>query len=400
MGKVLIIGAGGVGTVVAHKVAQNPDVFTEIMLASRTKSKCDIIAADVKQRTGTTIHTAQVDADNVPELVKLFNDFKPELVINVALPYQDLTIMDACLEAGVNYLDTANYEPKDEAKFEYKWQWAYKDKFEKAGLTAILGCGFDPGVTSIFTAYAAKHHFDEIHYLDIVDCNAGDHGKAFATNFNPEINIREVTQKGKYWENGKWIETEPHEIHKPLNYPEIGPKESYVIYHEELESLVKNFPTLKRARFWMTFGQEYLTHLRVIQNIGMARIDEVEYNGVKIVPIQFLKAVLPDPGELGENYTGQTSIGCRIRGVKNGKEQTYYIYNNCSHEEAYKETGAQGVSYTTGVPAMIGAMMFFKGEWRKPGVYNVEEFNPDPFMEKLNIHGLPWVELHDVDLEL
>lgn len=400
MGKVLIIGAGGVGTVVAHKVAQNPDVFTEIMLASRTKSKCDIIAADVKQRTGTTIHTAQVDADNVPELVKLFNDFKPELVINVALPYQDLTIMDACLEAGVNYLDTANYEPKDEAKFEYKWQWAYKDKFEKAGLTAILGCGFDPGVTSIFTAYAAKHHFDEIHYLDIVDCNAGDHGKAFATNFNPEINIREVTQKGKYWENGKWIETEPHEIHKPLNYPEIGPKESYVIYHEELESLVKNFPTLKRARFWMTFGQEYLTHLRVIQNIGMARIDEVEYNGVKIVPIQFLKAVLPDPGELGENYTGQTSIGCRIRGVKNGKEQTYYIYNNCSHEEAYKETGAQGVSYTTGVPAMIGAMMFFKGEWRKPGVYNVEEFNPDLFMEKLNIHGLPWVELHGVDLEL
>ena len=400
MGKVLIIGAGGVGTVVAQKVAQNSDVFTEIMLASRTKSKCDVIAADVKKRTGVEIKTAQVDADIVPQLVKLFNDFKPELVINVALPYQDLTIMDACLEAGVNYLDTANYEPKDEAHFEYSWQWAYKDKFEKAGLTAILGCGFDPGVTSIYTAYAAKHHFDEIHYLDIVDCNAGDHGKAFATNFNPEINIREVTQKGKYWENGEWVETAPHEIHKPLNYPEIGPKESYVIYHEELESLVKNFPTLKRARFWMTFGQEYLTHLRVIQNIGMARIDEVDYNGVKIVPIQFLKAVLPDPGDLGENYTGQTSIGCRIRGVKDGVEKTYYVYNNCSHEEAYKETGAQGVSYTTGVPAMIGAMMFFKGEWRKPGVYNVEEFNPDPFMEKLNIHGLPWHELHDVDLEL
>ncbi len=400
MGKVLIVGAGGVGTVVAHKVAQNPDVFTEIMLASRTKSKCDIIATDVKKRTGVAIQTAQIDADVVPELVKLLNSFKPELVINVALPYQDLTIMDACLEAGVNYLDTANYEPKDEAHFEYSWQWAYKDKFEKAGLTAILGCGFDPGVTSVYTAYAAKHYFDEIHYLDIVDCNAGDHGKAFATNFNPEINIREVTQKGKYWENGQWVETEPHEIHKPLNYPEIGLKESYVIYHEELESLVKNFPTLKRARFWMTFGQEYLTHLRVIQNIGMARIDEVEFNGVKIVPIQFLKAVLPDPGELGENYTGQTSIGCRIRGLKDGKEKTYYVYNNCSHEEAFKETGAQGVSYTTGVPAMIGAMMFFKGEWRKPGVYNVEEFNPDPFMEKLNIHGLPWVELHDVDLEL
>jgi saccharopine dehydrogenase (NAD+, L-lysine forming) len=400
MGKVLIIGAGGVGTVVAHKVAQNPDVFTEIMLASRTKSKCDIIAADVKNRYGVVLKTAQVDADNVPELVTLLNAYKPELVINVALPYQDLTIMDACLEAGVNYMDTANYEPKDEAKFEYSWQWAYKEKFEKAGLTAILGCGFDPGVTSIYTAYAAKHYFDEIHYLDIVDCNAGDHGKAFATNFNPEINIREVSQRGKYWENGAWVETEPHEIHKPLNYPEIGPKESYVIYHEELESLVKNFPTIKRARFWMTFGLEYLTHLRVIQNIGMARIDEVEYNGVKIVPIQFLKAVLPNPGDLGENYTGWTSIGCRIKGIKDGVEKTYYVYNNCSHEAAYKETGTQGVSYTTGVPAMIGAMMFMKGLWRKAGVYNVEEFNPDPFMEQLNIHGLPWVEQHNVDLEL
>ncbi|MDD3078742.1 MAG: saccharopine dehydrogenase family protein [Paludibacter sp.] len=400
MGKVLIIGAGGVGTVVVHKVAQNPDVFTEIMLASRTKSKCDAIASDVKKRYGVDVKTAQVDADVVPELVALFNEYKPELVINVALPYQDLTIMDACLEAGVNYLDTANYEPKDEAHFEYSWQWAYKEKFEKAGLTAILGCGFDPGVTSIFTAYAAKHYFDEIQYLDIVDCNAGDHHKAFATNFNPEINIREVTQKGKYWENGQWVETEPHEIHKALNYPEIGPKESYVIYHEELESLVKNLPTIKRARFWMTFGQEYLTHLRVIQNIGMARIDEVEYNGVKIVPIQFLKAVLPNPGDLGENYTGWTSIGCRIKGLKGGKEQTYYIYNNCSHEAAYKETGTQGVSYTTGVPAMIGAMMFMKGLWKKAGVYNVEEFNPDPFMEQLNIHGLPWVELKNVDLEL
>ena len=400
MGKVLIIGAGGVGTVVVNKVAQNPDVFTEIMLASRTKSKCDIIAADVKKRFGVEVKTAQVDADNVPELVTLLNAYEPELLINVALPYQDLTIMDACLEAGVNYLDTANYEPKDEAHFEYSWQWAYKDRFEKAGLTAILGCGFDPGVTSIYTAYAAKHHFDEIQYLDIVDCNAGDHHKAFATNFNPEINIREVTQRGKYWENGQWVETEPHEIHMPLNYPEVGPKESYVIYHEELESLVKNYPTIKRARFWMTFGQEYLTHLRVIQNIGMARIDEVEYNGQKIVPIQFLKAVLPNPGDLGENYTGQTSIGCRIKGLKDGKETTYYVYNNCSHEAAYKETGAQGVSYTTGVPAMIGAMMFFKGEWRKAGVYNVEEFNPDPFMEQLNIHGLPWHELHNIDLEL
>lgn len=399
MGKVLIIGAGGVGTVVANKVAQNKDVFTDIMLASRTKSKCDIIAEDVKKRTGVTIVTAKVDADNVPELVKLFNEFKPKIVINVALPYQDLTIMDACLEAGVNYLDTANYEPLDEAKYEYSWQWAYQDRFKEAGLTAILGCGFDPGVTSIFTAYANKHHFDEIHYLDIVDCNAGDHGKAFATNFNPEINIREVTQKGKYYKDGEWIETEPHEIHKTLNYPEIGPKESYLIYHEELESLVKHFPTIKQARFWMTFGEEYLTHLRVIQNIGMARIDAVEFEGQKIVPIKFLKAVLPDPGDLGENYTGETSIGCRIRGIKDGKERTYYIYNNCSHEAAYKETGAQGVSYTTGVPATIGALMFMKGLWSEPGVFNVEQFNPDPFMEELNKQGLPWHELFDVDLE-
>jgi saccharopine dehydrogenase (NAD+, L-lysine-forming) len=400
MGKVLIIGAGGVGRVVANKVAQNTDVFREIMLASRTKSKCDDIAEDVKRRTGVSIQTAQVDADSVPELVKLFDEFRPEIVINVALPYQDLTIMDACLECGVNYLDTANYEPKDEAHFEYSWQWAYKDKFSEAGLTAILGCGFDPGVTNVFTAYAAKHHFDEIHYLDIVDCNAGDHHKPFATNFNPEINIREVTQKGKYYENGQWIETEPHEIHKPLTYPEIGPKESYVIYHEELESLVKNFPSLRRARFWMTFSDEYLTHLRVIQNIGMARIDEVEFNGQKIVPIQFLKAVLPNPGELGENYTGQTSIGCRIRGIKDGKERTYYIYNNCSHEAAYRETGAQGVSYTTGVPATIGAMLFLQGIWKKPGVFNVEEFNPDPFMDQLNKQGLPWHELFDIDLEV
>ena len=396
MGKVLIIGAGGVGTVVAHKVAANPAVFSEILLASRTKSKCDDIARAIGS---DRITTAAVDAENTPELVKLIKAFKPELVINVALPYQDLVIMDACLEAGVSYMDTANYEPKDEAKYAYGWQWAYQDKFKKAGLTAILGCGFDPGVTSVYTAYAAKHHFDEMHYLDIVDCNAGDHHKAFATNFNPEINIREVTQKGKYWEDGEWIETEPHEIHKPLNYPEIGPKESYVIYHEELESLVKNYPTLKRARFWMTFGQEYLTHLRVIQNIGMASIVPIVFNGMEIVPIQFLKAVLPNPGDLGENYTGWTSIGCRIKGIKDGKEKTYYVYNNCSHEVAYKETGTQGVSYTTGVPAMIGAMMFMKGLWKKPGVFNVEEFDPDPFMAELNIHGLPWVELHNTDLE-
>ena len=397
MGRVLIIGAGGVGTVVAKKVAQNSDVFTDIMLASRTKSKCDKIASEIKN---VRIQTAAVDADNVPELVALMREFKHELVINVALPYQDLHIMDACLEAGVNYLDTANYEPLDEAKFEYSWQWAYQERFKAAGLTAILGCGFDPGVTGVFTAYAAKHHFDEIHYLDIVDCNGGDHHKAFATNFNPEINIREITQKGRYYEDGQWKETEPQEIHKPLTYPNIGVRESYLLYHEELESLVKNYPTIKRARFWMTFGQEYLTHLRVMQNIGMTRIDPILYNGVEIVPIQFLKAVLPNPGELGENYTGETSIGCRIRGLKDGKEQTYYVWNNCSHQAAYEETGAQGVSYTTGVPAAIGALMFFRGLWRRPGVYNVEEFDPDPFMAELQKQGLPWHEDFGLDLEL
>ncbi len=397
MGRVLIIGAGGVATVAAHKVAKNADVFSDIMIASRTKSKCDAI---VQAIGNPAIQTAQVDADSVEQLTALFKEFRPDIVMNLALPYQDLTIMEACLACGVNYLDTANYEPIDEAHFEYSWQWAYKERFEQAGLTAILGCGFDPGVTSIYTAYAAKHHFDEIQYLDIVDCNAGDHHKAFATNFNPEINIREITQKGLYWENGKWVETEPLEIHRTLNYPNIGPRESYLLHHEEIESLVKNYPTIKRARFWMTFGQEYLTHLRVIQNIGMASIEPINYNGMEIVPLQFLKAVLPNPQELGANYEGETSIGCRIRGLKNGKEHTYYVYNNCSHRAAYEETGMQGVSYTTGVPATIGARLFMLGQWRRPGVWNVEEFDPDPFMDELNKQGLPWHELFDVDLEL
>lgn len=400
MSKVLIIGAGGVGRVVAFKCAQQPEVFSEILFASRTQSKCDVIANDIKEQLGyQAISTAQVDADNVPELVALMKAFQPKLVIHVALPYQDLTIMDACLEAGVNYLDTANYEPKDEAKFEYSWQWAYQDRFKAAGLTAILGCGFDPGVTSIFTARAAKHFFDEIHYLDIVDCNAGDHGKAFATNFNPEINIREITQKGRYWENGQWVETEPFEFRRDLNYPDIGVRPSYLLYHEELESLVKNFPSLKRARFWMTFGQEYLTHLRVIQNIGMAGIEPVMHKGVEIIPLEFLKTVLPDPGSLGDNYSGQTSIGCRIRGVKDGEERTYYIWNNCSHQAAFDETGAQGVSYTTGVPAMLGAKMFLTGEWTGAGVFNVENFNPDPFLAELGEAGLPWSEEVNIDLE-
>ncbi len=396
--KVVIIGAGGVGRVTAYKCAQNKDVFTEIVLASRTISKCDEIAKDIEKDLGVVIQTDQVDADHVDQVVSLFSKHQPKLVINVALPYQDLIIMDACLASGVHYLDTANYEPPEEAKFEYKWQWAYQDKFKKAGLMALLGCGFDPGVTGVFTSRAAKHFFDEIHYLDIVDCNAGDHGKAFATNFNPEINIREITQNGKYWENGKWVETKPFEFRKELEYPNIGRRSSYLLYHEELESLVKNYPSIKRARFWMTFGDEYLTHLRVIQNIGMASIEPIVYEGKAIIPLQFLKAVLPNPGELGENYEGETSIGCRISGVKNGSEKTYYIWNNCSHKEAFDETGAQGVSYTTGVPAMIGAYMMLTGKWSNAGVFNVEEFDADPFLEKLSTSGLPWYEAHDLDL--
>ncbi len=401
MSKVLIIGAGGVGQVVTYKCAMNPDVFSEILLASRTKSKCDTIAASIKKDLGyDKISTAAIDAEDVPALVALIRSFQPKMVIHVALPYQDLTIMDACLEAGVHYMDTANYEPKDEAKFEYSWQWAYQDRFKKAGLTALLGCGFDPGVTSIFTARAAKHHFDEIHYLDIVDCNGGDHGKAFATNFNPEINIREITQNGRYWEDGKWVETKPFEIKQVLDYPNIGKRDSYVLYHEELESLVKNYPTIKRARFWMTFGQEYLTHLRVIENIGMAGIAPVMHKGVEIIPLEFLKTVLPDPGSLGENYVGETSIGCRIKGIKDGKERTYYIWNNCSHQKAFDETGTQGVSYTTGVPAMLGAKMMMTGQWLRPGVFNVEEFNPDPFLAELGEQGLEWHERFDLDLEV
>ena len=377
---------------VAKKCAREKDIFEEIMIASRTKAKCDAIAKETGEEH---ITTAQVDADKVPELIKLFNDYKPDMVINVALPYQDLPIMDACFETGVHYLDTANYEPKDEAKFEYSWQWAYKDKFEKAGIMALLGCGFDPGMTGIYTAYAQKHHFDEIHYLDIVDCNAGDHGKAFATNFNPEINIREITQKGRYWQDGRWREVGPLSVHRPVDYPNIGPRESYLLYHEELESLVKNIPTIKRARFWMTFSEEYITHLRVLQDVGMTSIDPINYQGMEIVPLQFLKAVLPEPSELGENYTGETSIGCQIRGIKDDRERTYYIWNNCKHQDAWRDVRGQGVSYTTGVPAMLGAKMMVTGKWMKPGVWNVEEFDPDPFMDEIGRYGLPWNEIVD-----
>lgn len=388
MSKVLIIGAGGVGTVVAHKVAASP-VFTEIMLASRTKSKADDIAAAVG---GGRIKTARVDADSVEELTALMRAFRPDIVINVALPYQDLTIMDACLECGVNYLDTANYEPKEEAHFEYSWQWAYQDRFREAGLTAILGCGFDPGVTSIFTAYAAKHHFDEIHYLDIVDCNAGNHGMAFATNFNPEINIREVTAKGRYWERGEWVETDPLSWSMTYDFPDgIGPKKCFLMYHEELESLVQNLKGIRRARFWMTFSENYLNHLKVLGNVGMTGIEPVEFQGQQIVPIQFLGKLLPDPASLGPLTKGKTCIGCVMKGVKDGKEKSAYIYNICDHEACYAEVGSQAISYTTGVPAMIGAMMMVTGKWMQPGVWNMEQLDPDPFMEQLNLRGLPWV---------
>lgn len=402
MSKVLIIGAGGVGRVTVYKCAMNPGVFTEILFASRTKSKCDEIAQDIKKDIpqAPPIKTAAVDADNVFELVSLIRSFGPKLIINVALPYQDLSIMEACLETGVDYLDTANYEHPDEAKFEYSWQWKLHDKFKAKKLMALLGSGFDPGVTNVYTAYAAKHYFDEIHTLDIVDCNAGDHGKAFATNFNPEINIREITQNGKYWEDGKWVEIPPHSVGRDLTYPGVGPRKSYVIFHEELESLVKHFPTLKRARFWMTFSDNYLNHLRVIQNIGMARIDPVIYEGKEIIPLKFLKAVLPDPGSLGENYSGETSIGVRIFGIKDGKQNSCYIWNNCKHQDAYKETKAQGVSYTTGVPAVVGAKMMLTQKWRGEGVFNMEQFDPDPFMQDIGPQGLPWEVKLGGDLEM
>ena len=391
MGKALIIGAGGVASVAVHKCCQNSDAFEEICIASRTKAKCD--ALKEKLAGGKTkITTAQVDADKVAELIALIEREKPDVVLNLALPYQDLTIMDACLATKTHYVDTANYEPEDTAKFEYKWQWEYNDRFKEAGITALLGSGFDPGVTGVFSAYALKHHFDEINYIDILDCNAGDHGYPFATNFNPEINIREVSAKGSYWENGKWVETEPMEIKRVYNFPEVGEKDMYLLHHEELESLAINIPGIRRIRFFMTFGESYLRHLKCLENVGMTSIEPIEFEGKKIIPLQFLKAVLPDPASLGPRTKGKTNIGCIFRGKKDGKEKTYYLYNVCDHEACYKEVGSQAVSYTTGVPAMIGAMLVMNGTWKGAGVYNIEQFDPDPFMDALNRWGLPWQE--------
>lgn len=410
MSRLLIIGCGGVAGVAIHKCCQNSEVFTEICIASRTKSKCDALKEKLEGKTKTVITTAHVDADNKDELVKLINDYKPQAVLNLALPYQDLTIMDACLETKVDYIDTANYEPEDitepqwrenyekrckelgfTAYFDYSYQWAYKEKFEKAGITALLGTGFDPGVTSVFTAYALKHYFDEIHYIDILDCNGGDHGYPFATNFNPEINLREVSANGSYWENGKWVETKPMEIKREYNFDGVGQKDMYLLHHEEIESLAKNIPNVKRIRFFMTFGQSYLTHMQCLENVGMLSTEPVMYEGREIVPIQLLKQLLPDPASLGPRTKGKTNIGCIFTGIKDGKEKTIYIYNMCDHQECYKEVGSQAVSYTTGVPAMIGASLVLTGQWKKPGVYNVEEFDPDPYMEALNKFGLPWI---------
>lgn len=394
----MIIGCGGVASVAIHKCCQNSEFFDEICIASRTKAKCDALKEKLEGATSVKITTAQVDADNVPELVALLKKEKPQAVLNLALPYQDLHIMDACLEAKVHYIDTANYEPEDTAKFEYKWQWEYRERFEKAGITALLGSGFDPGVTSVFSAYALKHYFDEINYIDILDCNAGDHGYPFATNFNPEINIREVSAKGSYWEDGHWVETEPMEIKRVYNFPEIGEKDMYLLHHEEIESLALNIPGIKRIRFFMTFGQSYLTHLKCLENVGMTSIEPIMYEGKEIIPLQFLKAVLPDPSSLGPRTKGKTNIGCIFIGKKDGVEKKLYIYNTCDHQECYKEVGSQAVAYTTGVPAMIGAMMVMSGKWQKSGVYNIEEFDPDPFMDALNQWGLPWKISENPDL--
>ena len=390
MSKVLVIGAGGVGSVAVHKMAKWPDMFSEITLASRRVAKCDAIATSVKSRTGVSIITAELDADNVEATTRLIEKTGASLVVNLALPYQDLNIMEACLAAGADYLDTANYEPLDEAKFEYHWQWAYQERFEKAGLTALLGSGFDPGVTNVFTAYIAKHHIQNMQTLDILDCNGGDHGQHFATNFNPEINIREVTASARHWQDGAWVESPALSHKQSFDFPQVGNRNMYLMYHEELESLSKHFPELTRVRFWMTFGDAYLTHLNVLENIGMTSIEPIIYEGQEIVPLQFLKAVLPEPSGLGETTKGKTCIGNIISGTHEGRPRTVYLYNVCDHEACFTEVGSQAVSFTTGVPAMIGASLILDKSWRKPGVWNMEQFDPDPFMDRLNIYGLPW----------
>ena len=399
MSKVLVIGAGGVGSVAVHKMAMTPEIFPEIVLASRTKSKCDAIAESVKARTGREVETHALDADRVEDTVALIRKVRPQVLVNLALPYQDLALMEACLATDTHYLDTANYEPPEEAKFEYSHQWAYQDRFAEAGLMAVLGSGFDPGVTSVFATWLRKHHFDRIRTLDILDCNGGDHGHPFATNFNPEINIREVTAPAHHWENGRWVETPPMTRKVAFDFPAVGEKNMYLMYHEELESIAKHMPEIERARFWMTFGDEYIKHVQVLQNVGMTSIEPVEFQGQQIVPLQFLKAVLPNPGDLGERTKGKTCIGDIATGEKDGQEKTLYLYNICDHEECYREVGSQAVSYTTGVPAMIGTALMLTGRWQGAGVFNMEQLDPDPFMEMLPEQGLPW-ELKTLDRPL
>lgn len=414
MNRLLIIGCGGVASVAIHKCCQNSEVFHEIMIASRTKSKCDALKEKLQDKTSTKISTAKVDADNVDDLVNLINEYKPDAVLNLALPYQDLTIMDACLKCGVHYIDTANYEAEDTedpswraiyeerckrlgftAYFDYSWQWAYEDKYKEAGLTALLGTGFDPGVTSVYAAYAKKHYFDTIDTIDILDCNGGDHGYPFATNFNPEINLREVSAPGSYFENGKWVEIPAMSIKREYDFEGVGLKDMYLLHHEEIEALARNMPEVKRIRFFMTFGQSYLTHMKCLENVGLLRTDAIEFNGQQIVPIQFLKALLPDPASLGPRTVGKTNIGCILTGMKDGKKRSIYIYNVCDHQECYREVESQAISYTTGVPAMIGAMMVLNGDWKKPGVFTTDEFDPDPYMDALNKWGLPWNVVED-----
>ena len=397
MGKALIIGCGGVAQVAIHKCCQNSSVFESIMIASRTREKCDALKDKLKD-SKTHIETAQLDADDTQQVINLIRMYQPDVVLNLALPYQDLSIMDACLATKTSYVDTANYEPRETAKFEYSWQWAYHDRFKEAGIMALLGSGFDPGVTGVFSAYALKHQFDEIHTIDILDANGGDHGYPFATNFNPEINIREVTANGSYWENGRWIETEPMAIKRSYCFEGIGQKDMYLLHHEEIESLAKNIPGIRRIRFFMTFGQQYLTHLKCLENVGMTSIKPILFEGKEIIPLQFLKAVLPDPASLGPRTVGKTNIGCIFQGIKDDQEKTYRLYNICDHQESYREVGSQAISYTTGVPAMIGTMLLMNQTWFKPGVYNVESFDPDPFMDALNEWGLPWQEDHSPEL--
>ena len=410
MSRLLVIGCGGVAQVAIRKCCQNSDIFTELCIASRTKPKCDELKEKLSGKTKTVVTTAELDADDVSAVKALIESYKPDVVLNVALPYQDLTIMDACLECGVHYVDTANYEPEDtddpewrkiyekrckelgfSAYFDYSWQWAYDQRFKDAGLTALLGTGFDPGVTSVFTAYAQKHYFDEIHTIDILDCNGGDHGYPFATNFNPEVNLREVSAPGSYWEDGHWVEIPAMSIKREYNFPEVGEKDMYLLHHEEIEALAKNIPGVKRIRFFMTFGQSYLTHMKCLENVGMLSTSPVDFNGQKIVPIQFLKALLPDPASLGPRTVGKTNIGCIFTGIKDGKEKTIYIYNVCDHQECYKEVESQAISYTTGVPAMIGTALVASGIWNKRGAHTTDEFDPDPYMDMLNRFGLPWV---------